>query len=228
MYFTDADNNFHCVISKPVGPIQGPLASPVVFQGNQGHVFSASPIVATLPAGVTAGDLLLSTIVNVGVNAVFSISAGWTIIDQSNSAALSGATAYRIATGSGDAPTWSWTGGGQASPGVSRFTGNSTTTPIGNHSVNAGSGTMISATPITSAGGGTFNLYVLNAHSQTVPLPSGWYDLWNGIEATDGYRTSALDVAETTDGPVGIDAPGQSAAAFAVVPSCVFPGPRIS
>lgn len=194
MYFTDADNNFITVTSKPVGPVQGSPANPVVFQALDGNGGS-SPVAVTMPAGVSSGDLLLSTALTPGVNAVFSISAGWTILDQVSDAALSAAVAYRLATGSGDQPTWSWTGGGTAALNAMRFTGNSITTPIGNHSVNNGSGTTMTATPITSAGGGTFNLNMLTANPQTIPVPGGWSDLHVGIGGNFGERVSALDVA---------------------------------
>jgi hypothetical protein len=193
MHFTDADNNFITVTSKPAGPIEAGQASPVVFQNNNGTQPTSSPVATNMPTGVTSGNLLLSTAFVPGVNAVFSISAGWAIIDQVNDAAFSAAYAYRVATGSSDAPTWSWTGGGQANTNVFRYTGNSTTTPIGNHSVNYGNSTMMSASPITSAGGGTFNLNMLTANAQSIPLASGWSEITN-YTVGPSERVSYLNV----------------------------------
>lgn len=195
MHFTDADNNFITTTSKPVGPIEGGLASPVVFQEINGN-FGNSPLTTAVPAGVSSGDLLLSTVVIYGANAntVLSVSAGWTIIDQVNSTALSAANALRVATGSGDAPTWSAAAGGELHANVMHFTGNSTTTPVGNHSVNSDSGTTISASPITSVGGGTFNLSMLVTNPETVPLPNGWTDLYSGVGAAQASRIGALNV----------------------------------
>jgi hypothetical protein len=38
---------------------------------------------------------------------------------------------------------------------------------------------MISASPITTVGGGTFHLDMLTANSQNIPLPSGWSETNN-------------------------------------------------
>lgn len=194
MHFTDADNNFITVTSKPVGPIEGSPAGPVVFQATNGSGATSSPVTTPLPTGITSGDLLISAATVPGANTVFSVSAGWTMLYQLNDAGLSAAHAYRVATGSGDAPTWSWTGGAQAHTSVARYTGNSTTTPIGNQSVNSGTGTTISAGPITSAGGGTFYLAMSNAYPESVPLPSGWTSILDGVDSQLGSRLAALNV----------------------------------
>jgi len=104
MSFTDADNNFVTVTSKPVGPIQGGLASPVVYQNLNGSPATSSPVTTAMPSGVNSGDLLLSIVALPGTNAVFSTPLGWTIVNQVNGAGFSAALAYRVATGSADAP----------------------------------------------------------------------------------------------------------------------------
>ena len=218
MHFTDADNNFITVTSKPAGPIEGGQASPVVFQGSNGLQLTSSPGTTPLPAGVTSGELLLAMAYSFGANAVFSISAGWTIIDQVNSVAFSAAYAYRVATGSSDEPTWSWTGGGQATSQVQSYTGNSTTTPIGNHSVNSGSGTTLSANPITSVGGGTFNLNMVAVNAQPVPLPSGWSNVFDFVGPVVGQRIAGLNVpmAGTSSGTPAVTIPSANWWAFLV------------
>jgi hypothetical protein len=57
----------------------------------------------------------------------------------------------------------------------------------------AGSGTIMSASPIMSAGDGTFNLSMWTANAQSIPLPGGWSDLSNYTIAP-AERFSALNV----------------------------------
>lgn len=176
----------------------------VTFQGINGNPAGLSPQSPAMPSGVVAGDALVSMAIgNVGSSQVFSVSAGWTLIEQPAIVGKHGvAMAVRVATGSGDQPTWSWSQGGTANTNVSRYNGTNPTSPFGNHSSKSGSGTAASGTAITTTANNSLVVDDTNSNTAgTIPVPTSYTSLNNSTPAPS-ERISGLLVA-TSGGSSG-------------------------
>ncbi len=131
-----------------------------------------------MPAGITAGQLLLSECL-IEANLTLTVSAGWTIIKQINLGAgnYTYGVAWRKATGSGDQPVWSWGGSSQHyGANVWRYTGPwSGSVLIGASSIAAGNSTTAGSAAITATSANAYIIsFTTTPANAAVPLPSGF------------------------------------------------------
>ncbi|MFG1480988.1 hypothetical protein V5F53_20375 [Xanthobacter sp. V4C-4] len=179
MHFTDADNNFHTVTSKPVGPIQGGGATFVnsgAFAVNAGGAALDVP----MPSSITPGNLLF---VWMSANATRTANpvAGWTFLNAST--IPDNIIAYRIADGSeGASVTFTYSGNSGLFGQAIQFSGVNTTTPLGAHNTVTGTGTTASNSGLTtsSARGLVLGLTITNS-DQVIPAASGWTPIEGGV-----------------------------------------------
>lgn len=171
MHFTDADNNFHTVISKPMGPIQsgGAFVNAGTFAVNTG----GTSLVVPMPASLVPGNLVL---VWMAANAAQTATAvsGWTFLNTSPVTDF--ILAYRIADGSeGTSTTFGFSGAVGMLGQALQFSGVNAVTPIGVHSTNTSTGSIASNAGITTGSARSVVLGIIQANSnQVIPVPSGW------------------------------------------------------
>jgi len=202
MHFTDADNNFHTVISKPVGPIQGgAFVNAGAFSVNNG----SSSLAVQMPANIAPGNLI---VVWIGANAVLTANAvtGWTFL---NAATLDDAIfAYRIADGSeGASVIFGFSGAAGLLGQALQFSGVNTTTPLGVHNTNTGTGTVASNAGITTGSTHNIILALVQANSnQVLSLPSGWNAMsgaTGNVNSPFAFGARTVDKLVTPAGPGG-------------------------
>lgn len=201
MHFTDADNNFHTVISKPAGPIQG---GTFVNAGAFSSISSSSSLEVAMPASIVPGNLLVVWLG--GNNArIASPITGWTFVNTA--IADDFAIAYRIADGSeGASVTFGFSGAMDIIGQALQFSGVNITTPIGAHNTNVGSGTIASNAGITIGGPSIVLAMLYVVTNQAFALPSGWSAM--GGTATNAsspyaFGVRAVDKLVANAGPSG-------------------------
>ncbi len=144
----DATDTFSWTVTD-VTPPAGITLRSVSYGSNNAVVTS---IVATRPAGVVAGDVLLASIDTRG-SSVVTAPAGWTLVRMDlNASSLRKSTYVRVATGSEPATyTWTFSGSRLAAAVIHAYSGVDTTTPVDavGGQVNA-SGTAVTAPSITT------------------------------------------------------------------------------
>jgi hypothetical protein len=109
----------------------------------------------SLPANRTNGNLLLASC-SVAANCVPTWSSGWTVIETwsintTGAVYQTGTKAYCYVTGSETQPTITFNGTGAGMARVDQYTGVAQTNPIGNSEHNAGNGTAITCTAVTTS-----------------------------------------------------------------------------
>jgi hypothetical protein len=92
-------------------------------------------IAVSIPAGTSAGDLLIAAVAmdgSAGSSTLTTAATGWTLIDRGdNGAAVTLGVWWKIAGASESAPTFTWTGGNEQAYGwIMRFTGHNAANPI--------------------------------------------------------------------------------------------------
>ena len=171
MHFTDWDNNFHSVISKPIGPVQGGggFLNAGAFSANAG----GNSITIQMPDPIVSGSLLF---VWMGGNdaRIASAVAGWTFIN--NDSIPDAVTAYRIADGTEpSAVTFPYSGNLDLVGQALQFSGVNAIAPIGAHNTNTGSGTTASNAGITTSASRSLVLgLILTNGNQAIGIPAGW------------------------------------------------------
>jgi hypothetical protein len=206
MHFTDADNNFITVTSKPVGPIEGPSGAYVnagAFSVNDG---SSSSLTVQMPANIVPGNLL---VVWMAANNTYTASpvTGWTFL---NSEAVNGLVfAYRIADGNeGTSVNFGWSGALGVIGQTLQFSGVNTTTPLGVNNSNAGTGTVASNSGITigSASSIVLALVLSSGTNQAIDAPPGWSEMSgtaNNGASPFGYGIRAVNKLVAPGQPSG-------------------------
>lgn len=194
MHFTDADDNFHTITSKPVGPVRGGAA--FVNAGAFAVNASTSSVVIPLPADVVPGNLLVAWMTANNVRTANAL-AGWTFIN--NDTVPDHIVAYRIADGSeGSTVTFAFSDAVGLVGQVLQFSGVDTATPFGVHSTVTGTGTTASHAGITTSSPRSLVLGLPIANSnQEIPVPAGWMPAEGGTNnGTTPYAQGARVVTK--------------------------------
>lgn len=203
MHFTDADNNFITVTSKPVGPIQGQSGA-FVNAGAFSTNTSTDSIAMQMPASIVPGNLLVVWMAGNAARTANPV-AGWTFV---NTVMVDDYVfAYRIADGSeGSSVTFGFSGTLGLIGQALQFSGVNTTTPIGAHNTNTSTGTVASNAGITT-GGASIVLALIHALSnQVISLPSGWSDMSGAagnVSSPFAAGARAVDKPVASAGPSG-------------------------
>lgn len=206
MHFTDADNNFITVTSKPVGPIQGQSGAFVnagAFSVNNG---SSNSLTVQMPASIVPGNLLFVWMAGNNTNTATPVT-GWTFLNNVFDPDL--VVAYRIADGSeGTSVNFGWSAAWGAVGQALQFSGVNTTTPLGTHNSITGAGTVASNPGITTSSANSIVLAIIyvSASNQAISVPSGWNEMsgaaGNGASPY-GHGARAVNKFITPAGPSG-------------------------
>ncbi len=205
MHFTDSDNNFHTVISKPVGPIQSGSAY-YVNAGSYAANSSGSSMVVPMPENLIPGNLVL---VWMSANAPVTATevAGWAFLNTVvvNDYIL----AYKIADGSeGASVTFGFSGPVGMQGQALQFAGVNAATPMGVHNTNwVASGTTASNAGVTTGSPRSLVLAVIQVNSnQVIPVPSGWTEsvgAANNVSSPFAAGSRAVTKVVAAAGPSG-------------------------
>jgi hypothetical protein len=204
MNFTDADNNFVTVTSKPVGPIQG-AGGAFVNAGAFSTNASTSSMAVQMPASIVPGNLIVVWMAGNAAQTANPVT-GWTFV---NTVMVNDFVfAYRIANGSeGASVTFGFSGSLGLIGQALQFSGVNTTTPLGVHNTNTGSGTVASNAGITTGSARSIVLAIMQANSnQTFSLPSGWSDMSGAagnVSSPFASGARAVDQLVAPAGPSG-------------------------
>lgn len=138
---------------------------------------SAAALAPALPASRVNNNILISVVSANATGKTFALGgAGWTAGDSINTGNLSAAWAWRLVDGTETSPSWSWTGAAACESLVTQFSGNQTTTPIGNiNKATANSSTTSTIASITTTANNSVILgTILISANAAVGLPVGW------------------------------------------------------
>lgn len=160
----------------------------------------------TTPAGTASGDLLLATL-STDSDEAFDTPPGWTLVGQENSGgSVSVAVFYRIATASEPADhTFIWGSNEEAAGAILRYSGVSTSNPIGVWGIASGSSNSPTAPSVTTLSADTRIVRVYGADDDDLagsPYPPGTTGRLN-IESSNGGGTTSLGVADSMQATVG-------------------------
>lgn len=184
MHFTDFDNCFHSVISKPIGPTPG---GAVINAGTFSTNASTNSITVQMPADIVPGNLL---VVWMGGNNARTANpvAGWTFIQTSIAADY--AVAYRIADGSeGSSVNFTFSGTLGLIGQAFQISGANSSTPMGAHNTNVVTGTMGYNAGISVAGRSIVLGVIQTTNNQALNIPSGWNSIVGGASNSNSPFT---------------------------------------
>lgn len=201
MHFTDADNNFHTVISKPVGPILGQSGA-FVNAGAFSVNASTNSIAMQMPASIVPGNLIVAWMAGNAAQTANAVT-GWTFV---NTVMVNDFVfAYRIADGSeGASVNFGFSGTLGLVGQALQFSGVNSTTPLGVHNTNSGSGTVASNAGITTGSASSIVLAVMQANSnQALSLPSGWSDMSGAADNVSSPFASGARAVDKFVAPAG-------------------------
>ncbi len=211
----DATDTFSWTVTD-VTPPAGITLRSVSYGSNNAVVTS---IVATRPAGVVAGDVLLASIDTRG-SSVVTAPAGWTLVRMDlNASSLRKSTYVRVATGSEPATyTWTFSGSRLAAAVIHAYSGVDTTTPVDvvGGQVNA-SGTAVTAPSITTTVANTMLVgFFAKQSSGTWTPPAGMTERGeiNGTGGTQTTSATGVDALQAAIGPTGTRVATASSAAL--------------
>ncbi len=211
----DATDTFSWTVTD-VTPPAGITLRSVSYGSNNAVVTS---IVATRPAGVVAGDVLLASIDTRG-SSVVTAPAGWTLVRMDlNASSLRKSTYVRVATGSEPATyTWTFSGSRLAAAVIHAYSGVDTTTPVDvvGGQVNA-SGTAVTAPSITTTVPNTMLVgFFAKQSSGTWTPPAGMTERGeiNGTGGTQTTSATGVDALQAAIGPTGTRVATASSAAL--------------
>jgi len=174
------------------------MAVPVFgASGTLGAAASGTSITPALPAGITAGMLLIGVVCSKN-NGTHTWPAGWNKVSQTNSGTLwTQSWAWRIATGSDSAPAVSWTGSVANQGQVWRYSGTDLTNPIGATSVSStGTTSPHSSASITTTRDNSLAIYIDTASINTALTTPGGYA--SNVSNGSGTSVSHLDSGSKT------------------------------
>lgn len=207
MHFTDADNNFITVTSKPVGPIQGQSGAFVnagAFSVNNG---TSSSLAVQMPANIVPGNLLFVWMAGNNTYTATPVT-GWTFVNSVFVDDL--IVAYRIADGSeGTSVDFGWSGALGSVGQALQFSGVNTTTPLSVHNTNYNSTGTVASNPgitTTSANSIVLALIYVSGSNQVIGIPSGWSEMSgaaNNGASPYSFGVRAVDKFIAPAGPSG-------------------------
>jgi hypothetical protein len=205
-----ADNAWLTFFDSSV-PVTAPAfgsAGATTTKGNDG----VGTIDLPLPAGISAGNLLLAVVVRGGGGAPgISTPSGWTAISEANSGGTTDTDIrlgvfYRIATGTETSPLTVTLGATRETIGaVLRYTGVDTTNPIGANGFSNGNSTTPLAPSVTTTIANTRVFRVAgDGDNKTPTTPTGNTSRFAGsVNASGGLGVGAAGADATFVGPGG-------------------------
>lgn len=138
---------------------------------------TGTSIAPALPASRTTNNILLAFVLVKATGKTISVSGtGWTLGDSASSGNLSAAWAWRLVDGAEAAPTFSWTGSAGYRAYETQWTGNATSSPIGNiANVSGNSGTTLTSQSIVSSADNSLAIIQSAVDNNvTITNPPGW------------------------------------------------------
>jgi hypothetical protein len=200
----DATDTFSWTVTD-VAPPAGITLRSTSYGSNNAVVTS---IVATRPAGVLAGDVLLASIDTRGSSTV-SAPAGWTLIRMDiNASSLRKSTYVRVAGGAEPATyTWTFSGSRLAAAVIHAYSGVDPANPVNavGGQVNA-SGTAVTAPSITTTVANTMLVgFFAKQSSGTWTPPPGMTERGeiNGAGGSQTTSATGVDALVAAIGPTG-------------------------
>lgn len=172
---------------------------------------AGNPDVSTLtipvPAGTASGDLLLA-IVSTDSETTLNTPVGWTLLDQGNSsAAVTMAVYYRIATAAEPASySFNWGSSEEVAGAILRYSGVSTSDPIGVWGVATGTNNSPTSPSASTANADTRVVRIYGADDDDLagsPYPTGTTGRLNIAGSTDGPSLGVADAVQAAIGATG-------------------------
>lgn len=171
-----------------------------------------------LPASIVAGNLLLA-LCAVRTTATVAVSSGWTVGDTKSQLDTGSVNwkfiwAWRVATGSDTAPTFSWTGGTFAAAYVLQLSGTLGVPFSGVSSNSTGTGTPHTSASITATGGGDAMYVDMSSVSTALTTPSGWSSIFSNVSQGTSFNVGLKTFSGTGDTSGAISTAGSSSTAW--------------
>ncbi|MDD5110053.1 MAG: Ig-like domain-containing protein [Patescibacteria group bacterium] len=193
-------------ISTSTSQVEVSCGGTLVQSKTASHAYSspATSITVTLDAAATAGNLLIATVSSDKTAGAYTLPTGFTLVQSYISANVSGAMAYKVATGGETAVQWQYTNSEESNAWVGEYSGLATSGVL-DIGIEADSG----ANAPTSLSSGTSAVTAQNDELAIAMMANdSWKDMDGGRSWSNGYA----EISYANDGNSAGGSPSMSIA----------------